>query len=576
MEGRTAHVFEIRAREGTAYRVIETRLGALAGQHPFALLIEAASDNPRPLGIALDWMEVDRGDQNARFILLPSTRVAILALVLLSYLALWLAGASRPTRTVSCAGLLAAASLGIVWDVVAAERIVREGLPVYAATALAAVALCRWAFSRTALGLEAPSSAGWVCLLALAGVGLRLGLLLHPQFYYPDVHVHGLFAWQLARRGLWAFFADFTENQFRYSLGLQLVGGHWYAFPYPPAFYLLTWPLTHWVGHRPDVAVSVLAAAVNGLSVFVVFGIAHKLGLPRRACLGAAAACPLLPLFLARLTLAYFPALVGQAIDGVVLLFLASRARDLDRPRAVAALAGLLGLALLTYTQSLLNFGILLPLFLLLEMGFDRDGGARRRQLGLALAGLLGVGLATAAFYGRYFPIFLDMQRGVPMPEERIVLEIFERRAATAAPEDLVPEPPDDPYAGPGVDPVRGLRKAAWRAYVFYGAFTPVVLLGVGLLIRDLKGSRRRLILAWALTYLLLNLASGGLPGPNLVRYHKDLEIVAPLFCIALGMVGHRLWGVARPLGWLFLLGFWGFGTTRAVRYLTEKFVLDR
>ena len=42
------------------------------------------------------------------------------------------------------------------------------------------------------------------------------------------------------------------------------------------------------------------------------------------------------------------------------------------------------------------------------------------------------------------------------------------------------------------------------------------------------------------MTYLVLNLASGGLPGPNLVRYNKDLEVVAPLFCVALAVGGAR------------------------------------
>ena len=123
--------------------------------------------------------------------------------------------------------------------------------------------------------------------------------------------------------------------------------------------------------------------------------------------------------------------------------------------------------------------------------------------------------------------ISIDMWRGVAMPEEQIVLDNIERWQAAASPEERVPERQDDTYAGPGIDPLRGLQKAGWRLYVFYGPFAPLVLVGLVLLIRGLDGDLRRFAAAWALTYLLLNLASGGLPGPNLVRQHKDIEVVS-------------------------------------------------
>jgi hypothetical protein len=135
---------------------------------------------------------------------------------------------------------------------------------------------------------------------------------------------------------------------------------------------------------------------------------------------------------------------------------------------------------------------------------------------------------------------------------------------------------PDDPYAGPGVDLLRGLRKAGWRLYIFYGLFAPVVIAGIVLLYARSQGAAARFIAAWALTYLVLNLASGGLPGPNLVRYNKDMEVVAPLCCMALAAVGVGLWERWRPLGVIYGLSYMGFGALRAWRYLTEKLVLER
>ena len=385
--------------------------------------------------------------------------------------------------------------------------------------------------------------------------------------------MHALFAWQLARRGLLEFLRDFTANQYRYSLGLQFESGHWYAFPYPPAFYLLTWPLTAWARVRPEVAVSLVAAVANSLEALVVFAIARRLRRSAAVALAAAACLPLLPIFVVRISLAYFPALVGHALDALVLFVLLARLRDFDRPRVIAGFAALLAAALLTYTQSILNFAVIIPLFLLVEIALDRSW---KRILGLAGASVLGVVLSLAVFYGRYVPIALDMMRGVPMPEEQILIEKQEREKASRAVIDESERTPEDPYAGPGVDPLRGMRKAGWRMWVFYGPFAFAVALGLALLFRTLDGPHLRFAITWAATYLVLNLLSGGLPGPNLVRYNKDHEIVAPLFCVAIAVLGGWLWRRSRLLAIAYALGFVVYAAARDWSAWMARFVLER
>jgi hypothetical protein len=125
------------------------------------------------------------------------------------------------------------------------------------------------------------------------------------------------------------------------------------------------------------------------------------------------------------------------------------------------------------------------------------------------------------------------------------------------------------------------MSKAAWRLYVFYGPFSLAVVAGLVLLLaRTLSGDAARFAAVWAALYLLLNLASGGLPGPNLVRYNKDLEIVAPLFCLGQGSLAAWLWSrgsaLARTAAIAYAASFWVFGARRAVRYMTEKFVMER
>jgi hypothetical protein len=575
VEGRVVAAFDLQANARVPYLLLEFPLPALDGRAPFSVLIDAPSASRVPLGIAMDWLEVERRGGDARFALAARTPLLLVVTALAAFAAVLGAGGALTSALALGVGLALAAGAGLAADVLAAERILREGGAVFVATALLTLLLVRVPRLRRALDVVSPHVAGALVVLVLVALAVRLVLLLHPGFYYPDVRIHALFAEQLARHGLGRFLEEFTASQFRLSLGLQFVNGHWYAFPYPPVFYLLCWPLVRLARYPPEVAVSVLAAAVNSLEALLVYAIGRRLRLPAAVSIAAAAAHPLLPLFLARLSLAYFPALTGHFVDAAVILYLAAHLDRLDRPRVVVTLGALVALALLTYTQSLLNFGILLPLFLLLQILHDRTPGARRRQLGLAAAGALGAVLSLALFYGRYVPVFLDMRRGVPMPEEQVLLEKMEQRQRVAT-EEPAPEEPDDPYAGPGFDLLRGLRKAGWRLYIFYGLFAPAIVAGFVLLLRATEGARPRLIVAWAATFLLLNLASGGLPGPNLVRYNKDLEIVAPLCCLALGAVGVWLATVARPLGLLYAVAYWWFGASRAARYLTEKFILER
>ena len=573
-EDRIVSVFDIQADPQVAYRTLAVDLPPLEGRAPFRLAIDSTSRDPRPLGIAIDWMQLERVGRGARFDLLGATRLAMLLLAIVAFVAPRLAGASLRAALLHGLALAAVTAAGCGGDILAAERVAREGCAVYATVAAIAVIVARWRRTREALEIADARVGGALVLIVLGALTLRLAMLLHPQFYYPDVRVHALFAWQLARRGLVGFLRHFTEDQFRFSLGLQMENGHWYAFPYPPAFYMLCWPLVTFARMRQEVAVSVLAASVNSLEAFLVFGIARRLRAQAWTAVAAAAVLALLPLFLARLSLAYFPAMVGHAVDAIVILYLLARLQELHRPRVVLTLGALIALALLTYTQSLLNFAVLLPLFLVMLIARDRSAETRRRAMGLVIAGALGALLSLVAFYGRYVPTFIDMRRGVPMAEERILLE----KPSTPVPADeLAPQEPDDPFAGPTVNPWRGVRKAAWRLYVFYGGFALAVIAGLMLVWRaQASWPHAAFVLAWAATYLVLNLFSAGLPGPNLVRYNKDLEVVAPLFCLALAAVAEWLWAHSRWLAIVYAGSYGAFGLTRALRYLTEKFILER
>ncbi len=575
VQGRVVGSFELSADSPSdarrPYSIRELRLPRLERSAGLRIDLQALSSHPRPLGMALDWVELERAPGGAW-----ATSPATLARVLALSLGLWgllLAAGSRP-RPALGAGLLtlAGVTLGLATDPLATERILRLGIAPVLLVCAVTVGLGRTRKAASALGLG--PGATLAALTAIVGLAMtvRAVLLFHPEYFYPDVRVHAVFARELGKLGLTEFLRTYTANQFRYSLGLQYESGHWYAFPYPPAFYVLCWPLLKLAGLRPEAAVSTLASVANSLEALVVFALARRFTPSRSAALAAAAALPLLPIFMVRLSLAYFPALFGHLVDACLLCFLAWRWQRLGEWRQALALAGLVAAALLCYTQSVLNLGLLLPLLLAVQAAFDRSPEGRRRQLGLLAAGIAGV-LLSLTFYARYVPIFLDMRRGIPMAGEEIVLARVGLEAGKASADE-----PDDPFSGPEFDFDRGLRKAAWRFWIFYQSLVPAVLAGLLLAVRRAPdGDLRRLTLVWASTYLLLNLASGSLPGPNLVRYNKDLEVIAPLCCVGLGLLWEWLRTRAgRWAAWALAgLYFWE-GANRAARALLDRIVIER
>jgi hypothetical protein len=189
--------------------------------------------------------------------------------------------------------------------------------------------------------------------------------------------------------------------------------------------------------------------------------------------------------------------------------------------------------------------------------------------------------IAFGAFYSRYVPMLEAMRTRQPVPQERVLLERLEReeKARLAVGEPAHVEEAD-PYTGADFDLIRGFRKAGWRLYVFYGAFALLLVWGFARFALSLPSDLARFAWAWGLTYLVLNLLSGSLPGPNLVRYNKDLEIVAPLACVALASVGVRLaerpQPIRRAVAIALAIAWTAFGVARAAEYLRAGFSLER
>jgi hypothetical protein len=355
---------------------------------------------------------------------------------------------------------------------------------------------------------------------------------------------------------------DYIRHQFQFSLGLQNLNGHWYAFPYPPLFYFLAAPIVRLFAMPPDAAVEITASAINSLEAFLFFGIAKVLTRSSRVALATALALPLLPLFIVRLSLAYFPATTGSALDALALLVLLISFERLKSRGPSLLLTAVLAAALLTYTQSLLNFAVLLGIFL--PWDAFKEPAHRGAAATLVLCAVLAGAVAFGLFYWRYVPGILALERGEAPPEESVLLD--KPQHAEAPPE---PEPEDkNPFFGPDLNLWRGVRKAAYRLYVFYGLFALAIPVGLLLLLRDLASWHARFVVAWASHYLVMNVGSGGLPSPNLLRYNKEMEFVAPLFCLALACVLLWIWDRVRPLAVLYGAAWLGWSASQAAHSL--------
>ncbi|MBN2370891.1 MAG: hypothetical protein JXO72_10405, partial [Vicinamibacteria bacterium] len=378
-EGRTFHAFDIRSDPKIAYPVVETTLPPLQGRHRFVLGIDSDFKNPRPLGVAIDWIEILRPASGARIEMLPKTLMLIVMSVLLAYLAVRAAGGGVRLASLAAAALLSCCFLGLVTDMIALERVLRLGSHSLLGTLAASVLLLRSDRIRRAFAAGGRDPRGLLIALVLAALVVRMIVLLHPRFYYPDVAVHGLLLSRLNGLGLKTFLDRYFEFQFDFSLGLQMEKGLWYAFPYPPALYLLSWPVTRLGGYAYDVAVSLVPASINSIEVLLVYALVRRLGFSVQV--GSFSACfvPLLPLFITRLSYAYFPAIVGHVFDAVLILILISYIQRPARYRTVLLLASAFAIAMLTYTQSLLNFAVLLPIFISCELIADRTPASLRR-----------------------------------------------------------------------------------------------------------------------------------------------------------------------------------------------------
>jgi len=454
---------------------------------------------PDRMGIAIDWVEI-RGVTG----LLPGAALA-------PGLAAWLLG--LPLLTGFALGRRALCVAALVFPGLASAAILLDrfgGLvAVSDAGAPALVACVALALLARLLRRPLGRSAGLHLAIAGGGAALALLVLSHPFFYYPDLDIHAGFTRALSSDPGLAL--DPTPFQLETGAWTREIGGRRVGFPYSPAFHILAAPLAPLLGFER--AVETLGAVALGVTSLLVAALASALSMSGAAAAGGQLLLLVLPVTASRLSLALFPALLGQALDLGVALGLAAFLPAVS-PGGRARLAALLLAAQMSYTGSMITVPLLVAVYAAL------DG----RRLGLrAIVGLFATTIGTAlivaiVLYARFLPTLV---------------------------EHVLPHA----FAGRGGEPrVGGLASRVW---LFFGpAGLVLVPLGVSVLRRSEPGPRRvhfALLLAGS-TLLTLRFVA-----PGVFRDVKEVEMLTPPAAVA----------GAAALDWLWrqgLLGRFGAG----------------
>jgi hypothetical protein len=501
----------------------EVELGPLQG--PLMLRFRSQAGAGDAMGVALDWVEV-RGATRIwprRELWLGIAALLLGAPLLMSIVA----GRAAGLCLLAVAGWGAAATIALdrLGGLVAVSA---AGVPMLVTLLLlgAAAALFRRRWREQLDERRA-------LLVPAAATTLYSLLLFHPFFYYPDVDTHARFLAAI-RADPWTAF-DPTEFQTRSGAWTRSIAGQRVAFPYAPFFHLAAWPLALFEGEVRGV--KTLAVVSVGATLLLCFGVARAAGLGIGGAALAQVLLAQLPVETSRLTLALYPALLGQALEALLGLHLIRRFAHLDGARDAAAAALFLFAAQAAYTGSLINVGAVVSLFAALQAA----AGEPRRALRLLGAYAVAAGAVILLLYARFVPTAL-----------RSVL----------------------PYAGGAAAAAGDAAAQSWQRLAgFYGVLLPALAAAGVLATRGALHAHRYLTAALG--------AGGGLLAlrvalPTLLRDAKDVELIA--LPVAVLVAATLDWCWRRPGAWrclvlAALLAVAGFCAPRLFELGASRFV---
>ena len=520
---------------------------------PFELRLLSRSDDPRPLGLALDWMQIRPSPQFGAVVPNAPALLWMLSWVAAFYIVPRLLGLGFKVASVSSA--LAAFALVVLtgfhklWPVHASATL---GMRTHVIAAL--LVLFFLLRQRVQGSAFATSEARWAVYLVYLGLAIRLFASFHPDFYYPDVRTHSKFVSLIWTEGLDGFFANYIENQHTHLLGLQLVGNQWLAFPYPPLLYLTIYPLS--LLELPvEEWMKLVPAALLAVEALVLFALARTLGLTGNAAVFVVLLHATARVLAFRLAVASYAALFGHFGDTVVVLYLVLFFDRIERPLYAMGFASLVAVSILSYAGSALVLGMFVPAFCLAFVFVKKDRRPESKRLvAIAAWALVGALAAVFSFYWQYIP------------------EILTRPEAAGSSSELVSELVDVTFT-----PLAALSMTAHRLNLFYGFWGFLALGGLyflrGKLTRSLVGPLAGAAIA---TFVGLNFLRAGLGSTHIFQFSKDDLVILPIIVFALGMlldVWRQAARTGRVAAAVILIGWIGWGAVWLSRDIRSRFI---
>lgn len=519
-----------------------------SGSEPFELRILSRSDDPRPLGVALDWMQIRPSHRIGAVIPHAAAMLAMLSWVLAFYLVPRVVGLRWRAASISAAAaafsLAGIATVNKLWPVHASLTL---GLRAHAVAGL----LVGFFLLRGRVGGSAFATplARWAMVAIFAGFAIRSFALFHPDFYYPDVRTHSKFVSLIWTEGLHDFFAHYIDNQHTHLLGLQLVGNRWLAFPYPPLLYLSIYPLSLLQLPVED-WMKLVPTALLAVEALVLFALARKLGVGEKAALVAVVLHASARVLAFRLAVASYAAMFGHFWDFVVVLYLVFFFDRIRRPPYALGFAALIAISILSYAGSALVLGLFVPAFCiaLTLIGGDRRPAAAT-LVSIAAWALFGALVAVASFYWQYVP------------------EILTRPDGAASSSALVET---------AFTPLAALSMSAYRLNLFYGVFGFIALGSLAIMRRKSSHPLAGALVAAAIaTFIGLNFLRAGLGSTHIFQFSKDDLVLVPVITIALARLVEALdvSRRARFVAGLIVIGWIGWGMIRLSADIRGRFI---
>ena len=509
------------SRRGGAF---EERHGSLAVlDTPLSFAVRCDSHERQNMGIKLDWVRFDLGDQSSvRLIGWAFWQPIVITLMLL---VVWIASGAGVARAATLTAPLALAlGFGLWSDPWLTHRLVRGlaiAVPLFGLAVLGIGRLIK--VDRATLRL--------VFGFMLVAFLVRAAAVNHPDFYYSDLRTHARLVGFVHEAGL-DFLVSPSSVITEHNVWVTEAYGQTYAFPYTPMFHL---PFAFFdLGYDALVlTLKLAAAAISTVPIALVWAFSRSFGFASPVPVVGAILMVVIPTYSSRLSYAFLPSLFGHAVDIAFVYWIFRNLAGLAERRQWLVGGVLVACSQLAYVSGVINISLFVAGLAVLAVFF---AGEHRRQLALRVLGMGAVGglIAFAVFYRDFLPMVTD---------------VTSRMVGGVAAESRYP--------------ITGFfETTAKRSYEFFGLLYPL-LAAVGLGLMFVRRVPRLVFSAWILTYFLLLLGRAKIP--DVFLHGHETLFLTPFVCITsavlLAELLHR--GGARRLAGagillaLTVIGFW-------------------